>query len=102
MIVQQVVDPAKVHEIWSDIYKQLGELASQTGCEAGARRAFHDGRFATLKELGLLGQDNAPRVRSTLTTMTEPESTEATEASADEAEATSDDDATEADEVNAE
>lgn len=99
MIVQQVVDPAKVHEIWSDVYKQLGELAPQTGCEAGAHRAFHDGRFATLKELGLLGQNNAPRT-SVLVARTQV--IEATEASADEAEATSDDDATETDEVNGE
>lgn len=49
----------KAHAIWVDVYKQLGEIADQTGCEAGARRAFHDGRFAALKELGLLGEDNA-------------------------------------------
>src|SRR5512138_3478091 len=49
----------KAHAIWVDVYKQLGEVADQTGCEAGARRAFHDGRFAALKELGLLGEDNA-------------------------------------------
>lgn len=49
----------KARAIWADVYEQLSELADQGGCEAGARRAFHDGRFAALKELGLLGEDNA-------------------------------------------
>ena len=51
----------KAHAIWTDIYAQLEAIAAQTGCEAGARRAFHDGRFAALKELGLLNEGNAPK-----------------------------------------
>lgn len=57
----------KAHAIWVDVYKQLGEIADQTGCEAGARRAFHDGRFAALKELGLvpseISADNDAMIR---------------------------------------
>lgn len=83
----------RAEKIHKSAMVRLWEIGDAHGCEASSQAAFEHGRLAVLEELGL---------SSRLATMTEPESTEATEASADEAEATSDDDATEADESSVE